>query len=93
MARIQQTIETNKSIVEMRTYIDTKVLKRSDVGFVLSEHRWDGNVLHAKGKLGHGTITLEQGKILVDIELTMLGSVAKGTIEASLKKEFGKLNP
>ena len=93
MARIQQTIETKKSIVEMRTYIDTKVLLRPDVGLVLSEHHWDGNVLHAKGRLGHGTITLEHGKVLVDIELTILGSAAKGTIEATLKKQFGQLNP
>lgn len=77
----------------MRTYIDAKILSRTDVGFVMDEHRWEGNVLHAKGRLGLGTITLEHGKVLVDIELTILGSAAKGTIEATLKKQFGQLNP
>lgn len=93
MARIQQTVDTKKSVVEMRTYIDAKVLSRADVGLVLDEHRWEGNVLHARGRLGHGTITLEHGKVIVDIELTLLGSAAKGTIESTLRKQFEQLKP
>lgn len=93
MARIQQTIDTKQTIAEMRTYIDSKVLSRPDVGIVLSEHRWEGNVLRAQGRLGHGTITLEHNKVIVDIELTILGSAARSTIESTLKKQFGQLNP
>jgi len=77
--------------LEMRSYIDNNVLSRTDVGFILDEHHWDGNVLHAKGRLGHGTITLEHNKVVVDIELTILGSAAQGTIESTLKQKFGQL--
>jgi len=50
MATIHQTIETNKSVAEMRHSLDEKVLHRPDVTFLLDEHYWDGNVLHAKEK-------------------------------------------
>ncbi len=93
MARIQQTIETGKTVVEMRTYIDSTILARSDVSLVMKEHHWDGNVLHAKGGLGHGTITLEHQKLIIDIELNLLGSAAKGTIEATLKKQLEQMKP
>jgi len=93
MARIQQTVETGKTIAEMRSYIDKTILSRSDVALVMSEHHWDGNVLHAKGRLGHGTIALEHHKIIIDIQLNILGSAAKGTIEAAINKQFAQLKP
>lgn len=91
MARIQQTVDTSKSIVEMRTLIDTKVLGRPEVSLLIEQHRWDGNVLHASGKLGKGTITLEHGKVIIDIELTMFGAAAKGVLEQQLSDQIKRL--
>lgn len=91
MARIQQTIDTTKSVAEMRTLIDTKVLGRPEVSLLIERHHWDGNVLHAAGKLGQGTITLEHGKVLIDIELSMFGAVAKGAIEQQLQDQIKRL--
>lgn len=90
MARITQTIETGKSIVEMRSFIDTKALGRPELALLLDTHRWEGNVLHASGKLGHGTLTLEDNRVIVDIELTLFGSAAKGRIEKELQKLLGQ---
>ena len=91
MATIHQTIETNKSVAEMRHSLDEKVLHRTDVTFLLDEHYWDGNVLHAKGKMGTGTITLEDKKVILDIHLTLFGSAAKGAIEQTLTDQLKKL--
>ncbi|MBU3741673.1 MAG: hypothetical protein FGM24_05245 [Candidatus Kapabacteria bacterium] len=91
MARIQQTIDTSKSIVEMRTLIDTKVLGRPEISLLIEQHHWDGNVLHASGKLGKGTITLEHQRVVIDIELSMFGSVAKGAIEQQLNDQIKRI--
>jgi hypothetical protein len=92
MARIQQTFETSKSIAEMRMLIDTKALNRPEIGLLLNDHRWEGNVLHASGTLGHGTITLTEGHVSVDIELSMFGAAAKGKIEQTLHSTFKQLS-
>ena len=92
MARIQQSIETQKSVAEMRHLIDTKVLDRPEINMLLSDHRWEGNVLHASGTLGKGTVTLDEGRVTIDIELSMFGSAAKGKIEQTLTDTFKKLN-
>ncbi len=91
MARIQQTFETNKSVAEMRSLLDTKVLTRPEISLLLNDHRWDGNVLHASGSLGQGTVTLEHGRATIDIELSMFGSAAKGKIEQTLNSTFKQL--
>lgn len=75
----------------MRTFIDTKVLVRPEIRLLLERHHWDGNVLHAAGKMGSGTLTLEQGQVLVDIELTLFGAAAKGAIEQQLTEQLKKL--
>ncbi|MCX6139859.1 MAG: polyhydroxyalkanoic acid system family protein [Candidatus Kapabacteria bacterium] len=92
MATIHQTIDTNKSIVEMRTALDTKVLSRPELRILLDDHHWEGNVLHAKGKMGHGTITLEDKKVIVHIELSIFGSAAKGAIESALADQIKRLS-
>ncbi|MBC8124514.1 MAG: polyhydroxyalkanoic acid system family protein [Candidatus Kapabacteria bacterium] len=91
MATIHQTIETNKTVAEMRHSLDEKVLQRPEVKFMLDEHHWDGNVLHAKGKMGTGTITLEDKKVILDIQLTLFGSAAKGAIEQTITDQIKKL--
>ncbi|MCU0329946.1 MAG: polyhydroxyalkanoic acid system family protein [Candidatus Kapabacteria bacterium] len=91
MARIKQTFETGKSVVEMRTFIDSRVLTRPELSLLLDAHRWEGATLHASGKLGSGTIVLEHGKVHVDIELTLFGAAAQGTIEAKLAEQFKRL--
>lgn len=91
MATIHQIVETKKTIIEMRHSLDSKVLSRPELKLVLDEQRWEGNVLHARGKLGHGTITLEEGRVIVDIELSLFGSAAKGQIEEALGKQLKRL--
>ncbi len=91
MAIIHQTLETNKSVAEMRHSLDEKVLHRPEVQFLLDEHHWEGNVLHAKGKMGSGTITLEDKKVIIDIQLSLFGSAAKGAIEQTLTDQIKKL--
>lgn len=91
MASIQQTFETNKSVAEMRSMIDTKVLDRPEISLLLNEHHWDGNVLHASGSLGKGTVTLDHGRVTIDIELSMFGAAAKGKIEQTLTSTFTQL--
>lgn len=92
MATIHQEIETNKSIIEMRIILESKVLSRPELAILLNEHHWVGNVLHAKGKMGHGTITLENKKVIVDIELSIFGSAAKGAIESTLADQIKRLS-
>jgi Putative polyhydroxyalkanoic acid system protein (PHA_gran_rgn) len=91
MARIKQTFDTGKSVAEMRLFIDTRVLTRPELSLLLDSHRWEGATLYASGKLGSGTMTLEHGKVHVDIELTLFGAAAQGTIEAQLAKQFKRL--
>lgn len=91
MAHIHQTINTSKTALEMRLLIDSKVLPRPEFAMLVSEHRWDGNVLHASGKMGRGTITLADNLVTVDIELSMFGSAAKGVIEQTLTEKLKQL--
>lgn len=91
MATIHQTVETKKTVAEMRHSLDSKVLSRPELKLLLDEHRWEGNVLHARGKMGHGTITLEEGRVIVHIELSLFGSAAKGQIEEALGKQLQRL--
>ncbi len=92
MARIQQTFETNKSIAEMRMLIETRALNRPEIGVLLKDHHWVGNVLHASGCLGHGTVTLTEGRVTIDIELSLFGSAAKSRIEDALSRTFKQLS-
>ena len=91
MARIHQTIQTSKSALEMRLLLDTKVLTRPEFALLITDHHWDGNVLHASGKMGRGTITLADQLVTVDIELSMFGAAAKGAIEQTLNEQIKRL--
>ena len=91
MANIKQTIETSKTAMEMRLLIDSKVLTRPELSMLVSTHEWKGNVLHASGKLGHGTITLRDNFVDIDIELSFFGSAAKGAIEQTLSEQIKRL--
>ena len=91
MATIKQTIETTKTAMEMRLLIDGKVLSRPELALLLDTHHWDGNVLHASGKMGRGTITLRDNAVDIDIELSFFGSAAKGAIEQTLSEQIKKI--
>ena len=92
MSRITFSVDTTKSVVECRTFIDQQVLSRPEAQMLLQDHRWEGDTLHAAGSLGSGTISLHPGRIDVDIELSMFGTAAKGRIEEVLNDQFKKLN-
>jgi len=91
MPTIDQVIETTKSAAEMRHILDSKVLSRPEIRLLLNETRWDGNVLHAKGKMGHGTVSVEERKVVIHIELSLFGAAAKGAIESTLSEQIKKL--
>jgi hypothetical protein len=91
MARLSFTIETGKSVPEMRSYIDTRLLSRPESKMLLKDHHWSGNVLHASGTLGEGTITLEHQRIVIDIELTAFGEIARNQIQRTLEREFTQI--
>ncbi len=58
---------------------------------LMNEHHWDGDVLHASGSLGSGTISLSSGEIVIDIELSMFGAAARSRIEDALREQFSKI--
>lgn len=91
MATIHQTIDTNKTAAEMRHLIDSKVITRPEIRLLLDETRWEGNVLHARGKLGHGTLTVEDRRVVIHIELSIFGSAARGQIEQVLNDQVMRL--
>ena len=90
--KLEFSIETGKSVAETRAFIDTKILARPEATMLLAEHRWEGNVLHASGSLGVGTITVEHGLVKIDIELSAFGAVAKTQIERTLTEQFKRLS-
>ena len=92
MARIQQTIQTSKSAFEMRDYVETKILTRSELKLLITDYHWKGNTLYASGKLGNGTIELYDNSVVIDIELSIFGSAAKVQIEKTISEQFKKLN-
>ena len=91
MARIKQRFETKKTISETRTFIDQRILSRPEIELLLQEHHWEGNVLHARGALGEGTVTIEHEAVLVDIELSLFGAAAQSRIEQALTDQFKQL--
>jgi len=90
--KLEFVIETGKSVAETRVFIDQKILARPEATMLLAEHRWEGNVLHASGSLGTGTMTVEHGKVLVDLELSAFGQVARNQIERTLNEQFKRLS-
>lgn len=91
MSRIQLAFTTSKSVPEVRSVVETQMLTRPELRALLDTHVWEGNVLHAQGTMGAGTVTLEEGKILVDITLSAFGRVAQGAITAKLQSHFSKI--
>ena len=93
MSSINKKFQTKANVVEMRHFIDTKVLTNPALKPMLDTANWQGNTLYLTSKLGKGTITLYDNLVEVNIELSFLGSMAKSTLEATLDKEFKQLNP
>lgn len=92
MSQISMTIESKKSIVEMRSFIEEEILTRPEAEMLLNERRWEGNTLHASGSLGSGTIEVSEGAVVVTIELSIFGIAAKGRVEEVIRSQFGRLN-
>ena len=91
MSKIALTVDTNKSIAEMRSFIEDEILTRPEAEMLLNERQWEGDTLHASGSLGSGTIELREGAVVVDIELSMFGMAAKGRVEEVLREQFERL--
>jgi len=92
MARIQERFTTNKTVAETRNFIDEKILSRPEIELMLQDHHWAGNVLHASGAMGQGTLTVEDGAVIVDIDLSLFGAAAQSKIQEALSKQLMKLN-
>lgn len=93
MSTINKKFQTKASAMEMRHFIDTKVLVNPALKPMVDSANWNGNTLYLSSKLGKGTIFLQDNLVEVNIELNFFGSMAKNTIEATLDKEFKQLNP
>ncbi len=91
MATITKVIETSKTALEMQILITTKVLPRPEVSVLLDKTHWEANVLHASGKLGKGTLTVEDYRVIIHIELSLFGSAARGTVEQILTEQVTRL--
>jgi hypothetical protein len=93
MATIRKSIETDASATEMKSYINLKVLSRSELQALFDNAVWHGDTLHISSKLGNGTIALFDKRADITIELSLFGSVAKKTLENVLDKELQQLSP
>jgi hypothetical protein len=93
MSQLKKRFETKASAMEMKHYINTKLLPNPVLKPFLDTAKWNENILYITSKLGTGTITLLDNIIEVNIELTFFGSMAKNTLESTLDSEFKKLNP
>jgi len=93
MSTINKRFETKATAVEMKHYIDTNILTNTLIRSVLEQASWTGNTLYASSKLGKGTIKISDYLVEVDIELSLFGSFAKKSLEATLDKEFKQLKP
>lgn len=91
MARINTTVTTKTTALEMRRMLDERVLSNPELQTLLPHHHWDGMVLHASGPLGKGTVALADYRIVIDIELSIFGSVAKRSIEERLVTQLSRL--
>jgi len=91
MATIRKSVETDATAAEMKSYINLKVLSRSELQALFDSAVWHGDTLHISSKLGNGTIELFDQKADITIELSLFGSVAKKTLEQTLEKELRQL--
>jgi hypothetical protein len=88
---LRETIMVNATADVIRTFITETIDGRPDVALLLQEHRWVGNVLHAHGVMGGGTITVADGKVDIDIELSMFGSAVRTKIHEAFHELFKPL--
>lgn len=91
MSRLQKTIKTKATAIEMKSFVNTKVLTNSTILSLLESHTWNGDSLFLTSKFGKGTIDLVDYQITIDIELNMFGSMAKNTLESALDDQFKQL--
>lgn len=91
MATIRKTVETEATAEEMKTYINLKILSRTELQALFDSAFWHGDTLHISSKLGNGTIALFDNRADITIELSLFGGVAKKTLETVLETELKKL--
>lgn len=91
MATINKTFQTNASAMEMKHYIDTKILPQPALKPLLEKVNWSGNTLYINSKLGDGHIILKDNEVEIFINLTLFGSMAKKTLESAIDNEFKQL--
>ena len=92
MSQLKKRFETKASAIEMKRYIDTNFIPNPDFKPFVEKVEWLGNVLHVTSKYGKGTITIEDNLVDIDLNLSLLASMAKGKIESALDNEFKKFN-
>ena len=82
---------TKGSMEEIRPALDA-ALHRHFPGSVL-QRRWEGDVLHLSGSGAHGTIVLEEGRLVGRAHLGMPAAMMRGLLEhkftAALREAAG----
>lgn len=92
MSKINKKFETKKTATEMKNFISVEILPSQAFRSFVSSTEWKGNTLVLSSKFGHGTVTVYDYLVEVDIDLNFIGSLSKGAIEAGLNSEFKKLS-
>lgn len=86
MKSLQFTIKTKHTADALKRILVSKVLVRKEVQSLLSSHRWEGSVLYASGPLGSGTLTIRDYAVDIDIMLSTMGLLAKGSFQQQITK-------
>lgn len=94
-ARLQDVHAITMSRVEARRRIEAYLTDHPFLKEVLHTRSWtqgDGtDVLHADSIFGTGSITLTDGTIEIDLQLTTLGQAARSTISSVLSSAIVQL--
>lgn len=92
MAQFRKVFTTKATKEELRTLIDRKLAKVSDLRKILPKTWWAGDVMHIDSKIGSGALQVEDYRLVVDLELTLFGMTAQKKIEAVLEQELKLLD-
>ena len=70
------------SMAELKPRIDAALQKEFPGGML--QRRWEGDVLHLSGPGAKGSITLQEGTLIGQAELTPPASLMRGLIEQKI---------
>lgn len=94
MAKIDREFKNPVGLEAAKTKI-AEILDniQKDYGKFISEIKWNDDKTSAdvKGKMFSGKFTVSEEKIHVQVELGLLASAMKGTIEENIAKEIEKI--